>query len=230
MKRLFTFNEDKTILKEYHLEIDSETLNNLLEYLSKDLSLPRVIIIGRAAYRPLQIEGENIFYYEPLNELKQSIGKVYTPIITDEDCFSYTKKVQSNRYMRVTLPWELTVVLKILFSLGNDEPIEYKKELEKRKRIERLYNYLEAINPSMMPNEYLELISKLLNSISISESRDIPLTDNIIASLTGKMFITLPDEDDFQKAIAISSYQLEIIDLWNSKKENIDSYIRERKK
>ncbi len=145
MKRLFSISNDKATLKEYRIETSGELLNYILEYANSDTELQRFIINCNTIHIPLEIEGEKIFLYEPLNDKKLGSGKVYSPVISSDSCTSYIEKVSASKYIRVELPEELSSILKLLFSLGTNEPIELKKEEEKRKSIETYHNILQGI-------------------------------------------------------------------------------------
>lgn len=229
MKRLFSISNDKATLKEYRIETSGELLNYILEYANADTELQRFIINCNTIHRPLEIEGEKIVLYEPLNDKKLGSGKVYSPVISSDSCTSYIEKVSASKYIRVELPEELSSILKLLFSLGTNEPIELKKEEEKRKSIETYHNILQGINFNFRTPEYTQLVYNILDCVNVVDEKEYPLTKNAIAILTAKPFIGPEDEEEFIKAVKISAYHLDILGLCKIKRENIASHISGRK-
>lgn len=229
MKRLFSVSDDSTVLKEYRMETSGELLNYIQEYVDSDTELQRVVISGNTIHRPLEVEGEKVVLYEPLNDKKQGSGRVYSPVISSDSCTSYVEKVSASKYMRIELPEELSSILKLLFSLGTDEPVERKKEEEKRKDIEKNHNILQGINFNFRTEEYTQLVYNLLDCVNAVDEKSYPLTKNTIALLTAKPFIGPEDEEDFIEAAKIGTYQLDILGLCKIKRENIASHISGRK-
>lgn len=228
MQILYTLNEDQSAILEHKIEINNDLLLYIIHYIKKNIFLPRTIVKGKAAFRPLQIEGENIFYYEPLNEIKDSRSKIYTPIINSHNCTNYTEKNYAGKYIRIKLPEDIETILKLIFSIGNKAQITYESALNKKMHLERYLQNLMDINYKDKPTWYLEFIYRLLNCISIVDCTEIPLNGNNIARMLVKEQVSSKEEEDFLKALEISSYQLSIISSWQEKKDDIAAQIRTR--